>query len=101
MIVGDAVYVATDAGVATSDQGNNWGVVTDADGTNHIMEHLAVDGTTLYGVTKTTGIYRLEGGSWKGIVADIPHHITSLVVDGNTFYVGTKNNGMLHFNLEK
>ena len=101
VIVGDTVYVATDAGVATSDQGNNWGVVTDADGTNHIMEHLAVDGTTLYGVTNTTGIYRLEGGSWEWIVAEPPYHITSLVVDGNSFYVGTTNNGMFHFNLEK
>ena len=33
--------------------------VTDAEGTNLIMEQLAVDGTTLYGVTEKIGVYRL------------------------------------------
>ena len=106
VIVDDTVYVATDAGVAASDQGNNWGIVTDADGTNHIMERhimerLTVDRKALYGVTKTTGIYRLGRGSWEQIVSEIPDRITSLAVDGNTIYVGTLYNGMLHFNLEK
>ena len=65
------------------------------------MEHLAVDGITLYGVTKKTGIYRLESGTWKQIVSEMPDSVTSLAVDGNTLYVGTQNRGMLHFNLEK
>ena len=65
------------------------------------MEHLAVDGTTLYGVTKNTGVYRLESGTWELVTSEIPDSITSLAVDGNTLYVSTENNGMLHFNLEK
>lgn len=101
VFVGATVYVATDAGVATSDSGKNWRAVTDADGTYLIMEHLAVDRTTLYGVTKTTGIYRLESGSWEQIVTEIPNHVASLAIEGNTIYVGTDNNGMFHFNLEK
>ena len=101
VFVGATVYVATDAGVATSDSGKNWRAVTDADGTHLIMEHLAVDRTTLYGAPKTTGIYRLESGSWEQIVTEIPNHVASLAIEGNTIYVGTKNNGMLHFNLEK
>lgn len=101
VFVGATVYVATDAGVATSDNGKKWRAVTDADGTHLIMEHLAVDRTTLYGVTKTTGIYRLESGSWEQIVTEAPNHVASLAIEGNTIYVGTKNNGMLHFNLEK
>ena len=101
VIVGNTVYVATDAGVAASDQGNNWGVVTDLETTNLVMEHLTVDGTILYGVTKGTGIYRLENGTWNQIVSEIPEKITSLAVDGNTLYVGTQDQGMLHLNLNK
>ena len=101
VIAGATVYVATDAGIITSDAGRNWRAITDAEGTNLIMEHLAVDGTTVYGVTKDTGIYRLENGTWKQVVSEIPDNITSLAVDGNTLYVGTQDRGMLHFNLER
>ena len=101
VFAGDTVYVATNAGVTASEKGKNWRAVTDAEGTNLIMEHLAVDGITLYGVTKKTGIYRLESGTWKQIVSEMPDSVTSLAVDGNTLYVGTQNRGMLHFNLEK
>ena len=95
------MYVATDAGIITSDKGRNWRPVTDVDGKNLIMEHLAVDGTTLYGITKDTGIYRLESGVWKHVVSDTPDNVNSLAVDGNALYVGTQDRGMLHFNLEK
>ncbi len=101
VIVGDTVYVATDAGVAASDRGNNWGVIADTDGTNLNMDIFAADGTSLYGVTKGTGIYHLENGTWNQIVSEIPDNITSLTVDGNTLYVGTLDRGMLHINLEK
>ena len=101
VFVGSTVYVATDAGIITSDDGKNWKSVTDSEGTNLIMEHLAVDGTTLYGVTKNTGIYQLENDTWKQIVSEIPNDVNSLAVNGDTLYVGTENSGMLHFNLEK
>ena len=101
VFAGSTVYVATDAGVATSESGKNWRAVIGPDGTNLIMEHLAVDGTTLYGVTKGTGIYRLENGIWEQVVSEMPDSVTSLAVDGDTLYVGTEDNGMLHFNLEK
>ena len=101
VFVGSTVYVATDAGIITSDDGKNWKSVTDSEGTNLIMEHLAVDGTTLYGVTKNTGIYQLENDTWKQIVSEIPDGVTSFAVNGDTLYVGTKNSGMLHFNLKK
>ena len=100
VLVIPTVYVATDAGVASSDRGNNWGVITDTDGTNLNMDILTADGTILYGVTKETGIYRLENGTWNQIVSDIPENITSLAVDGNTLYVGTQEQGMLHFTFE-
>ena len=65
------------------------------------MDILTVDDTTLYGVIKDTGIYRLESRLWKQIISDIPDNITSLAVDGNTLYVGTENLGMLHYTLEQ
>ena len=101
VFVETTVYVATDAGIITSDDGRNWRTLTDAEGTNLVMEHLAVDGTTLYGATKKTGIYRLESGIWQQVVSEIPDNMTSLAVDGNTLYVGTQSNGMLHFNLNE
>ena len=101
VFAGPTVYVATDAGVAASDNGRHWRPVTDSERTNLTMEHLTVDGSTLYGVTENTGIYQLENDTWKQIVSEIPEGVNSLAVDGNTLYVGTNNRGMLHFNLEK
>ena len=101
VFAGPTVYVATDAGIITSDDGRTWRTITDAEGTNLVMEHLAADGTKVYGVTENTGAYRLESGAWEQIISDIPDNVTSLAVDGDTLYVGTGNRGMLHFNLEK
>ena len=97
-----AVYVATDAGIITSDDGRHWHIVTDAEGNNLIMEHLAVDGTTVYGISKT-GVYRLENenDTWKQIVSEAPERVSSLAVDGNVLYVGTWNSGVLYFSLDE
>ena len=109
MTVDSTVYVATNAGILTSDDGRNWRVVADAEGTNLIMEELAVDGTTLYGITKDTGIYRLKNDSdiWEQIIVDIPEsakvNLTSngtfLAVHGSTIYLGTQFDGMHRFTL--
>ena len=101
VFAGSTVYVATDVGVAASDAGKHWHAITDAVGTHLIMERLAVDGTKVYGVTKETGIYRLESGTWEQVVPKIPDNVISLAADGNTLYVGTQNRGMLHYNIEE
>ena len=97
---GSTVYVATDAGIITSDDGRHWHIVTDAEGDNLIMEHLAVDETKVYGVSET-GVYLLENGTWKQVVSEVPEGLTSLAVDRNVLYVGTQGSGMLHFNLDQ
>ena len=94
------VYVATDAGIITSDDGRHWRIVADAEGKNLIMEHFAVDGTRVYGISKT-GVYRLGNGTWKEIASEVPERVTSLAVDRNVLYVGTQDSGMLHFNLNE
>ena len=102
VFVGSTVYVATDAGVTASSDGKQWHAITDAAGMPLIIERLAVDGTTLYGVSKT-GVYRLENenGTWKQVASEVPERVSSLAVDGNVLYVGTWNNGVLHFNLDE
>ena len=97
---GSTVYVATDAGIITSDDGRHWHIVTDAEGDNLIMEHLAVDETKVYGVSES-GVYLLENGTWKQVVSEVPERVTSLAVDRNVLYVGTQDSGMLHFNLDE
>ena len=101
VFVGSTVYVATDAGVAASDDGKQWRAMTDAAGTPLNMEQLTVDGDTLYGFIKDTGIYRLESGTWEQVISEMPDRVEELAVDGNTLYVNTWDNNVLHFNLKK
>ena len=111
IVAGSTVYVATDAGIITSDDGRNWRPLTDVMGTNLIMEQLAVDGTTLYGITKKPDLYILESdtGTWKQIITEIPDGTimdvmpngTSLVVAGSDLYIGTVFEGILHLTLDQ
>ena len=66
------------------------------------MGRLAVDGTNVYGVSKT-GVYRLgsDSGSWNQIAPEIPGMVTSFAVEGNILYVGTRDSGVLHFKLDE
>ena len=100
VFAGSTVYVATDAGVAASSDGKQWRAITDAAGTSLTIGLLAVEGTTLYGVSKS-GVYRLENDTWKQVTLEIPERVTSLTVDGNVLYVGTQDSGVLYFNLEE
>ena len=102
---GSTVYVATDAGVTTSDNGKDWRAITDATGMSVAMARLAVDGTNVYGISRT-GIYRLQTdtGSWDRITSEIPETPdsgTSFDIDGNVLYIGTNGSGMFHFNLDE
>ena len=102
VFAGSTVYVATDAGVAASSDGKQWRAITDAAGMSLIIERLAVDGSSLYGVSKT-GVYRLENenGPWKEVASEVPERVSSLAIDGNVLYVGTQGSGVLHFNLDE
>ena len=101
VVDGMKAYVATDAGIIRTSDGKSWNTITDAAGTNLIMQHLAVDDTVLYGVTMDTGIYRMENGNWRQVVSEIPENVTSLAVSGDTIYIGTEYNEMLHYTFEE
>ena len=102
LFVGSTVYVSTGDGVAMSNDGENWRVLTEIEQTPIAMRHLAIDGTTLYGVTQTSA-YRLQKhtGTWIQIASEIPERVTSLVAAGNTLYVGTEHRGVLRLSLHE
>ncbi len=99
---GSTVYVATDNGVAYSNDGTDWHAATDAEGEPLVMERFAVEGTTVYG---TTGqyVYQLTEGSnmWEQVTPEIPDSVLSFAVDSNVLYVGTSSSGVLRFTLDE
>jgi len=101
LFVGSTVYVSTSDGVAMSNDGENWHVLTDTEQTPIVMRHLAIDRTTLYGVTQTSA-YQLQKhtGTWIQIAPEIPERVTSLVATGNILYVGTEHRGVLGLPLQ-
>ena len=101
VFVGNTVCVSTNDGVAISDDGENWYVLTDSKNTPIAMHHLTVDGTTLYGVSET-GAYRFKRSTrtWVQITSEIPERVTSLVAAGDTLHVGTEHRGVLGLPLQ-
>ena len=101
IFAGNTVYVSTTGGVAMSDDGKKWHVLTDAEQTPMTMRHLAVDGTNLYGINQTNA-YQLQKntGTWIQIAPETPERVTSLVVAGGVLYVGTEHRGVLGLPLQ-
>ena len=96
------VYVSTDMGVTSSRDGETWHGLTDVDGNRLIMDRIAVEGTTAYGVCDS-GVYQVDNqtNTWKQIIPELPHTAISFAVDGNMFYIGTKQNGVLRFQRDR
>ena len=100
IFVGSAVYVSTDKGVLTSQNGEHWRVLTDSEGERLIVASLAVDDTTVYGVCNA-GAYRLDNrGRWKKVSPEVPDGIRELVFANNRLYIITNQRGMFHVSLE-
>ncbi len=97
VFVGATVYVATDSGVLSSQNGEYWRVITDKVGTCPIIDRFAVEGTTLYGAADT-GIYRLEG-EWQQMAPDVPGKVISLSVSNDKLYIATEQRGLFHIAL--
>ena len=97
---GSTVYVATDKGVAFSNDGVHWHATTDTEGAPILIERFAIDGTTLYG-TSERHVYRFKEntGVWEQVAPEIPMPITSLAVEENVLYVGTAGSGVLRFKI--
>ena len=101
VFAGSAVYVATDAGVLTSADGENWRAITDTIGTHTVINRIAVDDITVYGAGDT-GAYQLDNhGRWEQISPNVPSGVISIAVSGNRLYILTKRSGMFYASLEK
>ena len=97
--VGSAVYVSTNKGVLTSQNGEHWRVLTDTEGERLIVASLAVNDTTVYGVCDA-GAYRLDNrGNWKKVSPEVPDGIRELVFANNRLYIITYQRGMFHVSL--
>ncbi len=101
LFAGSLVYISTDTGVMNSQYGETWHVLTDADSDRVVMDRIAVDGTTVYGVCDS-GVYQVDHQTniWKQICPKLPYTATSFAVDSNIFYIGTKQNGVFRFQLD-
>ena len=99
VFVDATVYVATDEGVLSSQNGEYWHVVTDKIGTPIIIDKFTVDGTTVYGAGDT-GVYRLET-EWQQISPEAPGKVISLVVSNDKLYIATEQRGLFHISLEE
>ncbi len=101
VFAGSAVHVATDAGVLTSDEGENWRTLTDKAGTRTIIDRIAVVGTTIYGAGNA-GVYQLDNrGKWEQILPEVPNRVISVAIDGDRLYIATKRSGIFHASLKK
>ena len=98
---GSTVYVATDAGVLTSADGDNWRAITDKAGTPTIIDRIAVVDTTIYGAGDA-GVYQLDNrGKWEQILPEVPYSVISVVINDDRLYIATKRSGMFQASLEK
>ncbi|MDE0088683.1 MAG: sigma-70 family RNA polymerase sigma factor [Candidatus Poribacteria bacterium] len=97
-LAGSTVYILTEVGVMSSHDGETWHDLTDDNGNVLLIDYIAIDGETAYGVCDS-GIYQADEqtNTWKQIIPEMPHMATSLAVDGNTFYIGTRQNGVYRF----
>ncbi len=100
LFAGSTVYVSTDMGAMRSNDGETWHTLTDADRNRLIMDRIAVNGASAYGV-RDSGVYQVDHqtGTWAQITPELPHTATSFAIDGDIFYIGTKQSGVLRFQL--
>ena len=101
VFVGSTVYVATDNGVLSSQDAENWRGLTDKTGQSVVIDRLAINHTNVYGAGDT-GVYRLdERGKWKQITPSVPGKVISLVVNNDRLYIATQHRGMFHIPLKE
>lgn len=96
VLVSSTVYISTDAGVMNSYDDATWHALGDTDRHILVMNRIARDGSTLYGVCDT-GIYQVNNhtNTWRQITSEVPSTtVTSLAATDGTLYIGTEDNGV-------
>ena len=102
VFAGTTVYLITDQGVVNSRDGINWNALTDTEGKRIPISRIAVDGSSVYGVS-TQGVYRInpKTETWIQISPEIPYEATALTVDRGILYIGTRHSGVLRLQLNE
>ncbi len=101
VFVNSRIYVATSAGVLTSEDGENWHTITDTEGTHTVIDRIAIADETVYGAGDT-GIYQLDNrGRWERILPPVPNRVISLAINADKLYIATERSGMFYASLEK
>ena len=101
VFAGSTIYVATDEGVLTSQNGEHWCGLTDEIGVRPVIDRLTVHHTHVYGAGDA-GVYRLDDhGRWHQISPSVPDNVSSLVVNNDRLYIATQQGKMFHIPLEK
>ena len=97
---GSTVYVATDAGVLTSADGEHWRAITDTAGTHTPINQMAVAEMKVYGADDESVYHLNNRDEWEKISPEVPDSVKALVINGDQLYIVTKHRGMFHVSLE-
>ena len=100
IFAGSTVYVATDAGVLTSADGEHWRAITDKAGTHTIIDQMAVAGMTVYGAGDGRVHLLNNRDEWEKVSPEVPGSVKALVINGDRLYIITKHRGMFYVSLE-
>ncbi len=93
--IGSDIYVATDRGVITLDDNENWRLISDVAGRNISLDLFCEGTDNIYGVNKD-GLYRLENSKqqWKRISQPLPDDVQQILISDNKFFVLTESRGI-------
>lgn len=93
--IGSDIYVATDRGVITLDDNENWRIISDVAGRNITLDLLCEDTDNIYGANRH-GLYRLEKSKqqWKRISQPLPDDVQQILISDNKFFVLTESRGI-------
>ncbi len=100
VFLGSTVYIATDAGVLTSETGEYWSTISDGLDTHSVIDRFTVAGRKIYGIDDVGGVYRLEAnGQWEKVSEAALDGIISFGVTNNTLYSVVENRGIFRISL--
>lgn len=98
VFAGSTVYISTDMGVMRSLNSEVWQTLTDSEGDPLLMDWIAAEGATLYGVCDN-GVYQVDDqtDTWGQIASEAPYAATSLAIADDMLYIGTEHSGIFRF----
>ncbi len=100
VFVDSTVYIATDTGVLTSVDGEQWRSITDTEGAHVAINRIAMADTAIYGAG-AKGVYKLNNKNrWEQVSPAVPDTVLALVASGNRLYIATLQRGMFYISLE-